>query len=194
MKGRRGFLSGMGKAASLGGAALLLPRDALAEVSRSSELLKATEEVYIEESYELGPEQVKQLMLRIKELEGAIANPPWFQGKQGVPGEQGYCGPPGAVGATGRDGAGSFEGVSVVQDYYGNTSIVDQNGNAITIPQPELPLRVEFIDAKSRYDGQVDKHMLLVDGAINDLPTCKQVDQLQDCVNYLMKRVTYDIT
>lgn len=188
MTGRRGFLSGLAKTATLGGAAVLLPREAMSELRKHGELREAAEEVYIEESYELGPEQVMQLMARIKELEGAIANPPWFQGKQGQQGYQGPQGLMGDCGMPGRDGVGGLEGIHFSQDPYGQVSLVDSMGNAIVMPPAEVMPNVQFIDANSRYDGYVDKHMLITDGDINELPTCKQVDRLQDCVDYLMER------
>ena len=106
-KGRRGFFSATSKVAAAGGAALLLPKEAWSQIKRDGDLREAAEQVYLDETYEITPEQVMQLMARVKELEQALSNPTWFQGqrgKRGQRGDQGLMGEMGPPGISGRYG------------------------------------------------------------------------------------------
>lgn len=191
MKGRRAFFSSAAKFAAMGGAAVVLPREALSEISKSSQLREVTEEIYIEESYELSPEQVMGLMNRIKELEQAIANPSWFQGHRG---RDGYDGVPGC---NGRDGVtvdqvhailnqhpvSSIAALQITQKFDGSISFYDPNTGNITNVNPTP-------DRYPQYDLSGNELYTSIQwGNVEPIyiPSNQRVDRLADCVDYLMR-------
>ena len=194
MKGRRAFFSGAAKFAAMGGAAVVLPREALSEISKSSQLREVTEEIYIEESYELSPEQVMGLMNRIKELEQAIANPSWFQGHRGMQGV------PGCSGRDGQDGltvdqvqemiflqacsVPTNRALSISQLPDGSVEFYDPNTGAVKNVNP-TPTRYPQYDLSG---NELYTSIQWGNGEPIYIPSKQRVERLADCVDYLMRR------
>ena len=77
MNARRSFFRTAARVSAAGGAAVLLPEAAMAELRRHSGLRDAAEKVLIEETVEVSPEEVQRLMARVRELEHAVSRGPY---------------------------------------------------------------------------------------------------------------------
>ena len=195
-RGRRGFFSTAAKLATAGGAAVLLPREAMAELNKSGMLREAAEEIFIDESYELGPEEVQRLLARIKQLEHAIANPTWFQGRHG---RDGYNGATGMTGCKGDPGTGlsaceiecmiaeSMSRTHAYSNCDGSTNLVMPDGTTIPIgsggPQKQIDVQSDWLGEKHQItvDPNSYTHVFVV-------PDISRVQKLEDTVKHLVER------
>ena len=151
-KGRRGFLSGVSKMAAMGGAAVLLPRAALGDVHRAG-LAEVADEVYIDETHELTPDQVRQLFNRVRQLEQMVAQPTFFNGKagrDGRPGQDGMTGPVGMQGVQGIQGENGADFHSWEFEQRVNELMYNQPQAAITTTCYNDIQCLEFTDGTGR--------------------------------------------
>ena len=185
-KGRRGFLSATAKLASAGGAALLLPRDALSEISKSGNLREATEEVYVEESFELSKDEIIKLLARVKELEAAIANPPFFNGRHGEDGRDGRDGRDGYQGPKGDQGVQGFSpelNITTECTPYGEEITLGTSGNqSVTLrclpPVPEFYTVSDGITTITHHDSFTEPFTIPTMDRIEALE--KEIEELKN--------------
>ena len=180
MKGRRGFLSGVTKMGALGGAALLLPREALSDVQRAG-LGGHADQVYIDESHEIGPDEVRKLLNRVRQLEQMVAQPTFFQGRDGLDGLPGVDGCPGVPGMTGPMGATGEQGQNAILDFH-SAEFIEAVQNASYVP-PVTQLHYQNGELSVTDPCGYTKTVCLEDNRVSDLEA--QVASMRQTINQM---------
>jgi hypothetical protein len=153
---------------ALGGAALLLPREALSDVQRAG-LGGRADQVYIDESHEIGPDEVRKLLNRVRQLEQMVAQPTFFQGRDGLDGLHG------------RDGCPGMDGMDAVLDFH-SAEFIEAVQNASYVP-PVTQLHYQNGELSVTDPCGYTKTVCLEDNRVSDLEA--QVASMRQTINQM---------
>lgn len=154
----------------------------------------------MEESYEITPEEVAGLYKRIKELETAIANPTWFQGRHGMDGLDGRDGTPGPPGMMGDMGPPGVRGEyptprsHLAQDCSGNLVFTNEEGDVTTVSQSTVEFQRDLMEWQSKHTYDQLSIGPRYDKTHYEIPSYKEYRQMYSDVQRVLEHLKDELS